>query len=150
MAGSFQLIDLSSNIAFTFQFFPEKIRANVRANWEPQNTTVGVKPLFYGNTEPQKISVEELYLDNTDTNRSLKDDILDLGSLIKEVDDLGSPPPLLAIWGDSKFRCVLTDVTIEGIMYNDEGNCIRARISIELTQLQRDGESTTVNVDPGT
>jgi hypothetical protein len=154
--ADFKLIDLSSNISFTFQYFPETVTTSDRANWEAQNLTTGHKPLFYSNREPMQISVENLVLDNADTGRSLRLDLEDLRTLMEEVDGQGAPPPLLAIWGDHKERCVLQDLTIEEEMFNDDGACIRARIAIQLTELQPDGEGTTVrtstyneNIDPG-
>ena len=149
--STFQLIDIDSDFAYEFPFFPENIRTVDRANWEPQDTTIGTKPLFYANGEPLQISVE-LYLDTTAFNTSLKPDI-DLLRLFKaELPEGGVPGPMLAIWGDTKVRCVLADLTIEESMFNDEGNPTRAKVNVELTQLQEDGESTSVreteDVDP--
>ena len=154
--GSFQLIDILSDFAFEFPFFPEQIRTQDRANWEQQETTIGVKPLFYANSDPMRISVQDLYLDNTDTNTSLKPD-LDLLRLFKtELEEGGPPPPMLAIWGDHELRCVLEDLTIEQMYFSEAGNCLRAKISMELVELQPDGEVTTVqestyneDVEPG-
>jgi hypothetical protein len=146
MAGSFQLIDLTSNIAFTFQYFPREIRGSDRANWEQQETTIGVKPLFYSNRDPRQISLQEMYLDNSDTNLSLNADLQDLRSLMVEIDSIGTPPPLLALWGESQLRCVLQELSIEECLFNDEGNCIRAKIDLTLLQLQEEGEATTVTV----
>jgi Contractile injection system tube protein len=147
MANSrFQLIDLGSDFAFEFPFFPENIRMNGRANWEPQNTTIGVKPLFYGNCEPMRISVQDLHLDSTETATSLKPD-LDLLRLFKtELEEGGPPPAMMAIWGDHNERCVLEELTIEQILFDDQGNCIRAKIGIELIELQPEGEASTVTV----
>lgn len=144
--GTFQLIDILSDFAFEFPFFPESITMTERANWEPQETTIGIKPLFYANSEPLQIAVRDIYLDSTETNTSLKPD-LDLLRLFKaELEEGGPPPPMLAVWGDHSERCVLTDLTIEQINFDSEGNCNRAKIEIELMQLQEDGEETTVNV----
>jgi hypothetical protein len=86
-----------------------------------------------------------LILDNTDTNESLTETLDELKSFVMDEDsDTGSPPALLAVWGDRKERCVLTDLTIEEIMFTDEGLPIRARISLELLELQPDGEGTGV------
>ncbi|HEV7701369.1 MAG TPA: hypothetical protein VGO43_14150, partial [Pyrinomonadaceae bacterium] len=142
--------------SFTFQYFPAEARLEDRANWEPQDLAGGKKPLFYGNRDPQRISVQELYLDNTMTDRSLKTDLDDLRTLMDEVDGKGTPPALLAIWGDHKERCVLEELCVEEVMFNSEGECTRAKISIQLLELQPEGEGTTVrtptyteDVDPG-
>lgn len=142
--ADFQLIDLTSNIAFTFQYFPETVKITDRANWDSQNMTVGKKPLFYGNREPQQISVDDLYLDKTETDLSLKADLDDLRTLMDEVEGKGVPPALLALWGDQKLRCVLQDLSVDQIMFNDRGECTRARISIQLLELQLEGQAVTV------
>ena len=144
--NTFQLIDIGSEYAFEFQFFPESISIQDGANWVPQDTTIGVKPLFYANGEPTVISVSDLILDNTDNGVSLKPD-LDLLRLFKtELEEGGPPPALLAVWGDQEERCVLVDLNIEQIFFNDNGECIRAKIGLELLQLQDDGEATDVTV----
>lgn len=142
----FQLIDLSSNISFTFQFFPETMRHSERVNWSPQDTTIGVKPLFYQNTEPRQLSVNELILDSTEDDRSLVPDLDDLRALKAEVETIGMPPPLLAVWGSQKLRCVLQQVEIEEVYFNRDGDPTRARISLDLLELQEDGEATSVTI----
>lgn len=142
----FQLIDLSSNISFTFRYFPERITTSGRANWTPQETSIGVKPLFYGNTEPLRISVDELVLDNTDTNNSLRGDLEDLRLFATEIEDGGTPPALLAVWGEHRVRCVLTDYSIEEEEFSPEGEPLRARIRLDLIELQEEGEATSVRV----
>lgn len=121
-----------------------------KANWQPQETTVGVKPLFYGNRDPRKITVSDLYLDGTETDTSLTGDLDDLRALMEEKDDTGSPPPLLAIWGERKERVVLENLTVDEVLFNQAGNPIRAKVALDLTQLQPDGEGTNVQVSTTT
>ncbi|HQZ81600.1 MAG TPA: hypothetical protein PLR83_00140 [Pyrinomonadaceae bacterium] len=144
--STFQLIDLTSNISFTFQFFPEAIRHSERMNWSPQDTTIGVRPLFYQNTEPRQMSVNDLILDTTDDDRSLVPDLDDLRALKAENETIGSPTPLLAVWGSQKLRCVLQSLDIEEVYFNRDGDPTRCRIMIELLELQDDGEATSTMV----
>jgi Contractile injection system tube protein len=144
--AGFVLINLINQDAFVFQFFPNEVRSNDRANWIAQETTIGVKPLFYGNREPRKIDVQDLYLDNTETNESLTDDLNRLRLLLEETEDRGAPPPLLAAWGDRQERCVLEDLTIDEVLFNTAGEPVRARIVLQLLQIQPDGESGGVRV----
>jgi phage protein U len=143
--GTFQLIDFKSNYTFEFQYFPSQIRLNSRSNWDPQNTTIGTRPLFYANGDPMQISVEDLQIDESDTGTSVKPTI-DLLLLLKTEEEDGPPPALLAQFGDWTFRCVLESVNVKMIHFNNEGECDRAEISIELLELQEDGESTSVSV----
>lgn len=142
----FQLIDLTSNISFTFQFFPEAMRHSERVNWSPQDTTIGVRPLLYQNTEPRQLSVNDLILDSTEDDRSLVPDLDDLRALKAEVETIGMPTPLLAVWGTQKLRCVLQQLEIEEVYFNRDGDPTRARISIELLEIQEDGEATSVTI----
>lgn len=144
--GKFQLIDLETDFAFEFPYFPEEIGLNHAANWEPQNTTAGIRPLFHANREPYAVSVRDLILDQTERNESLKPLLDDLELFMTELADGRPPSGLLAVWGDYSLRCVLADLSIVQIFFSEEGNCIRARIGIELLRLQEDGESTTVKL----
>lgn len=140
------LINLESgDAAFVFQFFPNTVSTTDRANWQPQETTIGVKPLFYANREPRTIDFPEVYLDNTDTDASLTGDIKRLRSLQEETAK-GTPPSLLAGWGDRSEQCVLEELNIEEILFTDGGDPIRARIRMTLLQVQGDGESTSVSI----
>ena len=42
--GGGEAKDIGSDFGFDFQYFPEKVHLSGGANWEPQNTTIGVKP----------------------------------------------------------------------------------------------------------
>lgn len=140
------LINLDGGDSFTFQFFPASVSTTDKANWEAQNTTTGVKPLFYANREPRSIEFPELYFDATDTNESLSGDIKALRALFEETAK-GTPPALLAAWGDRNERCVLTELGIEEIFFNRSGHPIRCRIRMSLTQIQPDSnESTGVRI----
>jgi hypothetical protein len=142
------LVNLTNQDSFVFQFFPNEDRSTDRANWDPQETTIGIKPLFYGNREPRLIEFRGLYLDNTETGESLTPEIRKVQDLLEETEDGGTPPPLLAIWGDRSERCVLQDLTIETVLFDTEGQPIRTRMEISLLQLQPEGETTRVRVAP--
>ena len=146
----FQLLDIETDFALEFPFFPEQITTTARTNWEPQNTTIGTKPLFYSNMEPLRISISEVYIDYTDSNTSAVPDIDLMRYQMSEFEGDGSlPPALLAIWGDRRIRCVLTDLTIEETMFTEDGNPTRLKCSLELLELQPDGESVTVDEGDG-
>lgn len=143
--AQFMLINLVGQGAFIFQFFPRRVTAIDRANWEAQETTIGVKPLFFSNREPRTIQLDELWLDNTDTNESLTPDIKELRALMEETNK-GTPPPLLAGWGDRQERCVLQELEISEEFFNTEGQPIRVKVRLSLQQFQPEGESVRVRV----
>lgn len=145
MPAPVTLINLEGGESFSFQYFPAIITTTDRANWEPQETTIGVKPLFYANREPRQIEFPELYFDKTDTNDTVKPDCEALKNLMVETGQ-GTPPALLCAWGDQLERCVLTEARIDYIFFHAEGYPMRARISMTLTQLQAEGEATSVQI----
>lgn len=146
MEAGFALINLINQDAFVFQFFPSEIKLSHRANWIPQQTTIGMKPVFYCSQEPFFLDFEELYLDNTDTGESLTPEIGKLRALMDEDEIRGTPPPLLAIWGDRRERCVIQDLTIDEVFFNDDGHPIRIKVKLALIRLQPDTEGTSVRV----
>ena len=144
--SKFQILDLGSEFALEFQYFPEQITTSGRANWEPQETTIGTKPLFYSNTDPLRITIDEAFIDYTDSNTSAAPDVDLLRLMHTEVEEGGSPPALLAIWGERRIRCVMTDLSVDESMFTNDGNPTRLRFSVELMELQPEGEATTVTV----
>lgn len=146
--SDFQLVDLTSNLGFSFQYFPESIRWSERVNWSQQDTTIGTKPLFYQNTDARTLTVNDLVLDGTGDNRNIVPELNDLRNLKAEREELGMPTPLLAAWGGQKFRCVLQSLEIEENYFHDSGFPMRARINLELVELQNIGATTSVNEGP--
>lgn len=147
MSAALVLIDLGSQASFEFPFFPNEITSEDGANWEPQPTANGKKPLFYANGEPGTLTFPELWLDNTRTGLSLTPTIIELKSFtLDEQDDRGAPPALLAVWGDEKLRCVLKRASITRNYFDTSGNPLRAKVSLDLMEIQDEGEFTGVNV----
>lgn len=123
---------------FIFEYFPNAVNSTDRANWNPQDTTTGVKPLFYGNREPRLVDFPELYIDSTDTGLSLSETITELQNLQVETEETGVPPTLLAVWGDRRFRCVLEELAIDEEFFNVDGHPTRIKVRLGLLQIQFD------------
>src|SRR5205085_1654709 len=136
--GNFMLTNLEGAGHFIFQRFPSAIETTGRVNWQPQDITIGIKPVFYANREPRQTRIDDLWLDNTEStnlSQSITDQIEALYALMGEAEK-GRPPVLLATWGDRQERCVLQDLTINEQMFDADGTPIRARASITLIQFQ--------------
>jgi len=141
------LIDLNSQASFEFQYFPDEVQTRLHPNWRPQDVTIGIKPLLYENSDPELLTFPELWMDESYTNESLTETLQSLKEFAAaEVEDRGAPPPLLATWGDRKQLCVLQDLTIAETFFSDNGEPIRARLSMELIQIQDEGEAVGVNI----
>jgi phage protein U len=136
--GRFVLVNLCAGGSFVFDYFPSpSLDLSRRANWHEQDTTIGTRPLFYFNREPRVTDVREVWLDRTDTNESITPQIEALLALQDEVCE-GTPPPLLAIWGDRQERVVLEEVRVEEHKHHPTGYPIRARVSLTLKEVQDD------------
>ena len=145
--GQFVLINLEGKGTFVFDLFPREIQTSRRVVWEPQDVTRGTKPLFYGNREPKRITVNEVVLDGTELNVSIEPEITALYALQNEDAVLRRPPVLLAVWGDRQERCVLEEVSIIEKFFSPDGEPLRAVISLQLVEVQEQGEATGVTVN---
>lgn len=147
-SSDFVLINLEGEDSFVFELFPTEISTTDRANWEPQDVTIGTKPIYYANGEPRRISVPEAYLDGARTNEPINDQIVALRALKNEIARLGRPPALLAVWGSEQHRCVLEEVTIARNFFSNEGEPLRARVGLQLIEIQEQRESVRSTVKP--
>lgn len=139
------LIDLNSQASWEFQIFPENLKTNDKVNWKPQETTTGVKPLYYGNQDPRRLSFPELWLDNTDTGESLTEILDELRTFLTEENETtGMPPRLLVTWGSRKEVVVCEDLTIEETFFDGSAEPLRAKVSLELIRIQPEGEGSSV------
>lgn len=145
--GQFVLINLEGKGSFIFDLFPREIQTARRVTWEPQEITRGTKPLFYGNRDPKRISVNEVVFDGTELNQSIEPQITALYALQNEDAQLARPPVLLAVWGDRQERCVLEDVTIAEKFFSPDGVPLRAVVSLQLIEVQEQGEATSLTVN---
>jgi hypothetical protein len=134
------LVNLTGGGAFDFVLifdrFPGEITADDAVNWQPQDVTVGIKPVFYANNEPQRISFEA-WLDRTDTNDSVLTDIENLRRLMKVVDEpfpQGMPPLLQFTCGDWSQRVVLEKLSVRRVMFTRDNKAIRALVSVGLLE----------------
>jgi len=139
--GKFVLIPLTGGPTIIFQFFPTApIVVSRRADWPEQEVTIGTKPLFYMNRDPRKLEVGEIWMDKTDIDVSLTPDIEQLLSLQNEQAD-GTPPKILAMWGDRTETCVLEEVRVEESFHNPSGEPIRVKVSLVLKEHQLGSQS---------
>lgn len=142
--GECLLVNLSKRVGgpgpsyIRFQIFPTEIASEDGANWEQQDTMGGVKPLMYANRNPQQITIDELWLDRTETNESVTPDIEDLRSLMREAiyGARTHPPLLLFACGDWKQKCVLQSLSVKRQFFSKDGIPLRAQVSLTLLEVQ--------------
>ena len=130
------LTNLSGPGRFVFEF-PGKIRTTRRNNWPQQNTIGGMKPLHWANRDADQITPEDLWLDRSSENASITPDIEALEALLAESRG-GTPPILLAQWGDRSVRCVIENFDTDEEFFMSDGRPLRARVDLVLTRIQED------------
>lgn len=138
---NFTLTNLFKEGAITFKYFPEKITISGKSNWELQNVSIGMKQLFYANREPQRVKAE-VWLDKSLEYESIGGEMVDLFDLQEET-EAGTPPTLLAQWGEVNLVCVLEDLDIEQTLFSQLGEPLRARVSLSLVEIQDEDASDT-------
>jgi phage protein U len=94
-----------------------------------------LKPLLYGNREPKRISVDELLLNGTEKNRSIRREITGLLALQEET-ERGTPPILGVVYGDYQQRVVLEEVDITEKQFLRSGEPVVALVSLTLIEVQ--------------
>ena len=134
--GNLVLANLEGDDTIVFQYFPSSIDSEARANWQSQDVSVGMKPLFYENREPRQVKIDDLWLDKTGINDSITPDIKALYALMEVLQKKGRPPVLLLAWGDQQQRCVLESVSISDVYAMGDGTPMRARVSITLIEFK--------------
>lgn len=120
--------------------FPEEIGLKAGARWEPQRVTHGTMPLLYANNDPEELTLSPVWLDGTEEGESVTGRLLQIFALTKKAEGAGAPPPLLVSWGDTEFRCVLTEVTAREEYFDSGGRPMRAELSLTFLELQEDLE----------
>ena len=136
--GRFTIINLCGGGVIRLKYFPSPepgIRHGRRANWQEQDTTIGTKPLFYMNRDPRRLDIPELWLDESDTNASVKPQMEAIYALQDETCE-GTPPPLLVVWGDQQRRVILEDAEFEEVMHSRPGVPVRARATLSFKEVQ--------------
>lgn len=119
--------------------FPEDIKTSDRANWEAADVAGGLKPLVFGNTEPQQINIGELCIDHTRTNRSVEPTIETLREWMRSSERHGSPPDLQIVTTGFQQRCVLSGLEVRRAFFTTEGVCIRAYFNLTFDELKMSG-----------
>lgn len=92
----------------------------------------------------------ELFFDTWDTDNVAKQDVRELtGRVVKllEIDrELHAPPILRVQWGTLDFRCVLARASQKFQMFADDGQPVRARVSVTFNRfIDAEREAKEVN-----
>jgi hypothetical protein len=126
------IVSLYDNSYIELPYFPTEISTEEGANYQPQDTTTGVRPLFYANRDGQHITFQ-VWIDRTDPNQSIEPEINKLRAWMKEVGRGGEsrqPPMLLLACGDWRPRVVLERMNVRKTLFNSSNQAIRAEVHL--------------------
>lgn len=135
--SNLQLFNLDDPLGggdFEFRRFPREISTDDQTNWEEQDVAGSVKPLLYANVEPQKIEIQEVWLDSA-TNESVLPDIERLRALMRPGRN-GAPPRLQLVCGDWSAVVVLRSLKAERTRFTSANVQTRARLSLTFCEVQ--------------
>lgn len=139
--GKLTIINLLTSARITLPLFPTEIDTQDSANWEEIDVASGVKPVVYGNRQPQEISFEAVF-DNTRTNNSIEPDVQKLRELlmtkveVNAVRNSNSPPPVQILTAGFQQRCVLKDLKVTRNFFTKAGVAIRANIGLTFLEFR--------------
>lgn len=134
--GQLTIINLTGGGTFVFKRFPAEIGTEDAANWETIDVSGGTKPLFFGNNEPQEVTIEDVMIDNTDTNQSIEPELEQLRALMQPSGNSGTPPALQIMTAGFKQRVVLKGLRIARNFFTPAGVAIRAQLGLTFTEVQ--------------
>ena len=134
--GQLTIINLTGGGTFVFKRFPAEIGTEDSANWETVEVSGGTKPSFFANNEPQEISIDDVMIDNTDTNQSIEPEIEQLRDLMKPSGSAGAPPALQIMTAGFKQRVVLKSLSATRNFFTPAGVAIRASLRLQFTEIQ--------------
>ena len=148
------LVNLDNDGLWLFPLFPRQINKEDRSNWPAMDVTVGTKPLMFANNEPQRITIDEAWLDADGTGGSVLGQIEGIRALMRptELDpstgrDSGTPPLLRLIYGDYQKTVVLEELRVEETIFDIDGSPMRARMSMIFLEFARIERVTQKIVD---
>jgi phage protein U len=134
------LISLGDGKVWMFQYFPKQFEFEDKANWTQHETSAGVKPLQYASADPQRITIEEVWLDSSDAGGSVAEAVEELRALMKPGDAAGishTPPLLRFILGSFQKTVVLESLRVNHTLFDRNGNPQRAQMSMTFIEFRR-------------
>lgn len=116
-------------------WFPKEIATQDRTNYEAADVAGGMKPLSFGNVEPQQITINDLCIDHTRTNRSVEPTIETLREWMRGSEQNGAPPDLQIITVGWQSRAVLSGLDVRREFFVG-GVCVRAYFNFTFDELK--------------
>lgn len=135
----FSIINLTAGGGEVKLIFPEEVNTEDRSNWESVDVANALKPLFFANIEPQKITIDKLCIDNSHSLESVEPVIAKLRNWMRVKERESAPPVLQILTAGWQQRCVLTGMSVKRSFWTNNGICIRAYLNLTFEEYQTSG-----------
>lgn len=142
-------------------FNPDKFEVSMESSWEGTQVPGQQAPTQrYGGGQSGSISGLELMFDTTSTGKSVTSYTDELTKLMKVDTELpgydpaklnGRPPWVKFHWGRfHSFKAVVTRLSLSFVYFSAEGEPLRARATLDLTQFEEEADWPRQNPTSGT
>lgn len=131
---------------FDVLFNPEEYTLNKDNNFASQAIPGLSGPLLQFVNGNMRTLEMELFFDTTEPPHDVRDETQKVVGLLDINSDLHAPPVLRVSWASLQFRCVLARVSQKFIRFLDDGQPVRARLTVTFDEyIDPDSESKEVN-----
>lgn len=116
----------------TFLFNPTDYSVDSGAHYASMPVPGLATPILqYIRGESQILHVE-LFLDRTDGNSDIENDLEQIRKFVRIQGDLHAPPVAEIAWGKFKFMGVVTSLREKLALFSEDGRVLRARVTLSL------------------
>jgi hypothetical protein len=139
------------SVFFEVQYNPKEFQVNKQVNWaEPSNQGKDGEAFQYQKGSPMTATFDLLFDTTANNNENVQtawvNGLLALTNPVEkptkgepaELDKL-RPRALIFQWGNFSMPCVIESVRVAYLMFNSEGNAVRARCSVSLKEWKDPG-----------
>lgn len=131
---------------FDVLFNPEEYTLNKDNNFASQAIPGLSGPLLQFVNGNMRTLEMELFFDTNEPPHDVRDETQKVVSLLDIDSDLHAPPVLRVSWASLQFRCVLARASQKFIRFLDDGQPVRARLTVTFNEyIDPDSESKEVN-----
>lgn len=131
---------------FDVLFNPEEYTLNKDNNFASQAIPGLSGPLLQFVNGNMRTLEMELFFDTNEPPHDVRDETQKVVKLLDIDSDLHAPPVLRVSWASLQFRCVLARASQKFIRFLDDGQPVRARLTVTFNEyIDPDSESKEVN-----
>lgn len=126
----------TGRFGFEVMFNPAELSIEQGVSYAEHPTLGASDPIIqFVRAEGQTLSVE-LFLDRTNANSTVADDLARLRKFVQIDSDLHAPPICELLWGDTYIKGVVRSLSEKYVLFGQDGSILRARVSLSLRRYE--------------